>query len=65
MLRDLAEALEPDDIDDESMRGAFVALKELLPSAREMEGMFGIGTTLLRMTDDGLLYETAWEMPAP
>jgi hypothetical protein len=65
MLRDLAEAMEPDDIEDESMRGAFVAFKELLPSAREMEGMFGIGTTLLRMTDDGLLYETAWEMPAP
>jgi hypothetical protein len=65
MLRDLAEAMEPDDIEDESMRGVFVALKDLLPSAREMEGMFGIGTTLLRMTDDGLLYETAWEMPAP
>ncbi len=65
MLRDLAEATEPDDIEDESLRGVFVGLKELLPSAREMEGMFGIGTTLIRMTDDGLLYETVWEMPAP
>ncbi len=65
MLRDLAAAMEPDDIDDDSMRRVFVAFKELLPSAREMEGMFGIGSTLLRMTDDGLLYETAWEMPAP
>jgi hypothetical protein len=65
MLRDLAAAMEPDDIDDDAMRGVFVAFKELLPSAREMEGMFGIGATLIRMTDDGLLYETAWEMPAP
>jgi hypothetical protein len=30
-----------------------------------MEGMFGVGATLLRMTDDGLVYETAWEMPPP
>jgi hypothetical protein len=65
MLRDLAASMEPDDIEDDSMRGLFVAFKELLPSAREMEGMFGIGATLIRMTDDGLLYETAWEMPAP
>jgi hypothetical protein len=65
MLRDLAAAMEPDDIDDEKMRGVFVALKDLLPTAREMEGMFGIGATLMRMTDDGMLYETAWEMPAP
>lgn len=64
-LRELMAAMEPDDIDDEQFRGAFEALKELLPSAREMEGMFGIGATLIRMTDDGLLYETAWEMPAP
>jgi hypothetical protein len=30
-----------------------------------MEGMFGIGALLVRMTDDGLLLESAWEMPAP
>jgi len=63
-LRDLAANLEADDIDEE-FRSAFVALKELLPTAREMEGMFGIGAALLRMTDDGLLYESCWEMPAP
>lgn len=64
-LRDLAEAMEPDDFDDEKMRSAFVAFKQLLPAASEMEGMFGIGAALLQMTDDGLLGETAWEMPAP
>ncbi len=63
-LRDLAASLEADDIDEE-FRSAFVALKALLPTAREMEGMFGIGAALLRMTDDGLLYESCWEMPAP
>ncbi len=64
VLRDLAAALEPDDM-DEQYRGVFAAFKELLPSAREMEGMFGVGTSLMRMTDDGLLLESAWEMPAP
>jgi hypothetical protein len=63
-LRDMAATLEPDDVDDD-FRSAFAALKELLPTAREMEGMFGIGAVLLRMTDDGLLLESAWEMPAP
>jgi hypothetical protein len=30
-----------------------------------MEGMFGVGASVLRMTDDGLVLESAWEMPAP
>ncbi len=64
-LRDLAAVMEPDDIEDESLRAVFVALKELLPTAREMEGMLGIGAANLRMTDDGMLLESAWEMPAP
>lgn len=63
-LRDLAANLDADDVDEE-FRSAFVALKELLPTAREMEGMFGIGAALMRMTDDGLLYESSWEMPSP
>lgn len=64
MLRDMAAALEPDDMGDDS-KAWLAAVKALLPAAAEMEGMFGVGATSLRMTDAGLVYETAWEMPAP
>jgi len=64
MLRDMAAALEPDDMGDDS-KAWLAAVKALLPGAAEMEGMFGVGGTLLRMTDDGMVYETVWEMPPP
>ena len=64
MLREMAAALEPDDMGDDS-KAWLTTVKSLLPQAAEMEGMFGVGATLLRMTDDGLVYETAWEMPPP
>ncbi len=64
MLREMVATLEPDDVSD-GYRAWLTAVKKLLPSGREMEGMFGVGATSLRMTDDGLVYETAWEMPPP
>jgi hypothetical protein len=64
MLRELAAGLEPDDVED-VYRDLLAAGQDLLPTAREMEGMFGVGGTVLRMTDDGLLLETAWELPPP
>ncbi len=64
MLRELAAGLEPDDVED-VYRELLAAGQELLPTAREMEGMFGVGGTVLRMTDDGLVFETAWELPPP
>jgi hypothetical protein len=64
MLREMVATLEPDDV-SAGYRAWLAAVKKLLPSGREMEGMFGVGATSLRMTDDGLVYETAWEMPPP
>jgi hypothetical protein len=64
MLREMVATLEPDDV-SAGYRTWLAAVKKLLPSGREMEGMFGVGATSLRMTDDGLVYETAWEMPPP
>jgi hypothetical protein len=63
-VRDYAAALEPDDVAEE-LRKLLAAGQKLLPTAAEMEGMFGVGASVLRMTDDGLLYESAWEMPPP
>ena len=63
-LRDYVAALEPGDVDEES-QDLLAAGQKLLPTAAEMEGMFGVGASVLRMTDDGLVLESAWEMPAP
>ena len=30
-----------------------------------LSGMFGVGGTVLRMTDDGIVFETVWELPPP
>jgi hypothetical protein len=50
---------------DEESQDLLAAGQKLLPTAAEMEGMFGVGASVLRMTDDGLVLESAWEMPAP
>jgi hypothetical protein len=63
-LRDVVAALEPDDVEENS-RELLTAGQKLLPTAAEMEGMFGVGGSVLRMTDDGLVLESAWEMPPP
>lgn len=64
MIRELVAALEPDDVVP-AARDSLAAGQKLLPTGAEMEGLFGVGATVLRMTDDGLLLESAWEMPPP
>lgn len=63
-LREMVAELEPEDV-PESSREFLAAGQKLLPTAAEMEGMFGVGASVLRMTDDGPILESAWEMPAP
>nr|MCS5617512.1 hypothetical protein [Pirellulales bacterium] len=62
LLRELVDALEPDDLED-GYRDLVEAGRRLLPSAAELEGMFGVGATAVRMTDDGMILENAWELP--
>jgi len=64
VLRDMVEAMLPEDV-DESYRELLAAFQKLLPSAAEMEGMFGVGVTLLRTVEAGVSLESVWEMPAP
>ena len=63
-LREFVAALEPGDVEEDS-RELLAAGQKLLPTAAEMEGMFGVSASVLRMTDDGLVLESAWELPAP
>ena len=63
-LRDMAANLEPDDV-PEAYRELFRDIKEALPTAAEMEGLFGVSVSTMRMTDDGLVLRSAWEMPPP
>lgn len=64
VLRDMVAALLPEDV-EESYRDLLVGAQKLLPTAAEMEGMFGIGATTLRTSDEGVSFQTVWEMPAP
>lgn len=63
-LREMAANLEPEDVPDR-YRELLAGLKDALPKAAEMEGMFGVSVSTMRMTDDGLVLRSAWEMPAP
>ena len=63
-LREFVAALEPGDVEEDS-RELLAAGQKLLPTAAEMEGMFGVSGSILRMTDDGLVLESAWELPSP
>ena len=63
-LREMAASLEPDDMPAE-YRDMFRGIQEALPTATEMEGMFGVSVSTMRMTDDGLVLRSAWEMPPP
>lgn len=63
-LREMVASLEPEDV-AEASRELLAAGQKLLPTAAEMEGLFGVGGSVLRMTDDGPILESAWEMPAP
>lgn len=64
LLRDMVAALVPEDV-DAAYRGLLAGAQKLLPTAEEMEGMFGVGATTLRADGAGVSLQTAWEMPAP
>jgi len=64
VLRDMVRALVPEDV-EEPYRELLVGAQKLLPTDAEMEGMFGVGATTFRATEDGVSLQTAWEMPAP
>lgn len=63
-LRDAVMAMVPDEIEEEQ-RDLVVKLQALMPSAEEMQGMFGVGATVMEVNDAGVALESAWEMPAP
>ena len=63
-LRELVVAMVPDDV-EEQYRDALLKLQALLPPAGDMEGMFGVGASVMEMNDAGLSLRSAWEMPAP
>jgi hypothetical protein len=64
VLRDMMQSLVPEDV-EESYRDLLAGMQKLLPGDEEMEGMFGVGATTLRTDDNGISFQTAWEMPAP
>lgn len=63
-LREIAVNMEPDDVPEE-YRELFAGLKETLPTAADMDGMFGASAATMRMTDAGLAIRSVWEMPPP
>ena len=63
-LRELVVAMVPDDV-EEQYRDALLKLQALLPPAGDMEGMFGVGASVMEMNDAGLSLRSAWDMPAP
>jgi hypothetical protein len=64
VLRDMVAELVPEDV-EESYRDLLTGAQKLLPTGAEMEGMFGVGATTLRAGDEGVSFQTVWEMPAP
>jgi hypothetical protein len=63
-LREIAAAMEPDDVPEE-YRELFAGIKSLMPTAADMEGMFGASAATMRMTDAGIALRSVWEMPPP
>lgn len=64
MLREFAAALEPGDVTAE-YRELLPKLQPLLPSAGDMEGMFGGAAASLQVDDQGIAWRSGWELPAP
>ena len=62
-LRELAASLEPADVAP-AYRSMLTAVQKLLPSAADMEGVFGASGSLVEVTADGITFRSAWEMPA-
>lgn len=64
VVREIIASLEAGDVPP-AYRELFDSIRPLLPSAADMEGMFGATTSLLETTETGLSYRSAWELPAP
>ena len=63
-MRDIVAGLAPEDVPEES-RKLLAAAQPLLPTAAEMEGVFGVGGWTLEANDRGVAVRSVWEMPAP
>ncbi|MFM9059033.1 MAG: hypothetical protein ACKOSQ_07915, partial [Planctomycetaceae bacterium] len=63
-LREVVTAMVPDDVEDR-YRDILAKAQALVPPAEEMQGMFGVGATIMEVTDAGVAVRSAWEMPAP
>lgn len=64
LVREILAGLEGGDVTP-AYREFLEQIRPLLPSAADMEGMFGVSTSLLETTDTGLSYRSAWELPSP
>jgi hypothetical protein len=64
MLRELAASLEPADVAP-AYRSMLATVQKLLPSAADMEGVFGASGLIVEVIPDGITFRSAWEMPAP
>jgi len=56
--------MQPEDV-AEGERELLAEAQRVLPSAEEMEGVFGVGVDTVRMTEHGLVLRSVWELPAP
>lgn len=63
-FREFVTAMTPDDVAEDS-REWLTDVKSLMPPAEEMEGMFGVAASVMKVNDAGIALESAWEMPAP
>jgi hypothetical protein len=63
-VREIVANLEADDV-PENYREVLAAAKGVLPTADEMQGMFGVSAATMRATADGIAVRAVWEMPAP
>ncbi len=64
LVREILAGLEAGDVTP-AYRDILEQIRPLLPSAADMESMFGVSTSLLETTDTGLSYRSAWELPSP
>lgn len=64
LVREILAGLEAGDVTP-AYREFLEQIRPLLPSAADMEGMFGVSTSLLETTDTGLSFRSAWELPSP
>jgi hypothetical protein len=71
-LREIVAAMNPEDVAKDQpaefakkFRGLLAEAQQALPTAEEMEGVFGVGVDTIRMTEHGLVLRSVWELPAP